>query len=257
VPGVTPAIHLAAHRSIARHRRMASAAWIRHSRLVRRSASKLALVVGGAVLLALAIGLVQLTRSVRDAPSPAPAPAAAPSAAPAAPAAPAPAPGRTSAARERPAIPSAPSHGAAPPRQPELAIAPRLGFSRDLKRDANGHLVPVITMKELRAQVDRTDAPMKACIARSGQRPTGKATLGFTVAPMNGQLAIESTGVLDDDTLAAYPELVECLHRSAFALVVDGKPIPELGTPIYVRRHVRLENGELVENTFFDFSYNP
>jgi hypothetical protein len=237
---------------------MASAAWIRHSQLVRRSASKLALVVGGAVLLALAIGLVQLTRSVREAPvPPAPAPTAAAVAPSAAPAAPAPPPGRTSAARERPAIPSAPSHSAPPARQPELAIAPQLGLSRNLKRDANGHLVPIITMKELRAQIDRTDPLMKACIARSGQRPTGKATLSFTVAPMNGQLAIESTGVLDDGALAAYPELLECLHRSAYALVVDGKPIPELGTPIYVRRHVGLENGELVENTFFDFSYNP
>jgi hypothetical protein len=235
---------------------MARAAWIRHSRLVRRSASKLALVVGGAVLLALAIGLVQLTRSVGDAPAtPAPASIAAAAAPSAAPAAPAPSPGRTSAARERPAIPSAPSHSTPPTRPPELAT--RLGLSRDLKRDANGHLVPVITMKELRAQIDRTDPLMKACIARSGQRPTGKATLGFTVAPMNGQLAIETTGVVDDDTLAAFPELLECMHRSAYALVVDGKPIPELGTPIYVRRHVRLENGELVENTFFDFSYNP
>src|SRR6185295_8053165 len=156
---------------------------------VRRTASKLALAVGGAVLLALAIGLVQLTRGVGDAP-PSPAPAAAVAAAAAAPSTPAaPPPGRTSAARERPVIPSAPSGGrsAAPARQPELAIAPRLGGTRDLKRDANGHLVPVITMKELRAQIDRTDPPMKACIARSGQRPTGKATLSFTVAPMNGQ----------------------------------------------------------------------
>lgn len=238
---------------------MASAAGIRHSRFVRRSASKLALVVGSAVLLALAIGLVQLTRSVRDAPAPPAPPAPATAVAAAVPSAPAPVPvpARTSAARERPAVPSAPSHSASPTRQPELAITPRLGLSRELKRDANGHLVPIITMKELRAQVDRTDPLMKACLARSGQRPTGKATLGFTVAPMNGQLAIESTGVLDDDTLAAYPELLECMHRSAYALVVDGKPIPELGTPIYVRRHVRVENGELVENTFFDFSYNP
>jgi hypothetical protein len=141
-------------------------------------------------------------------------------------------------------------------RQPELT-APQPSFDRELKRDANGHLVPIITMNELRAQIDRTEPLMKACIARSGQRPTGKATLNFTVAPMNNQLAIETTGVQDDDTLAPYPELLECLHRSAYALVVDGKPIPELGTPIYVRRHVRLENGELVENTFFDFSYNP
>lgn len=236
---------------------MASAAWIRHSRLVRRSTSKLALAVGGAVLLALAIGLVQLTRSVGDAPAPPATPPAAAAAAPSAAPTPAPVPARTSAARERPAVPAPPGHSAPPTRQPELAIGPRLGLSRDLKRDANGHLVPIITMKELRAQIDRTDPLMKACIARSGQRPTGKATLGFTVAPMNGQLAIESTGVLDDDSLAAYPELLECMHRSAYALVVDGKPIPELGTPIYVRRHVRLDNGELVENTFFDFSYNP
>jgi hypothetical protein len=238
---------------------MASAARIRHSGRVRGKISKLALVVGGAVLLALAIGLVQLTRSAEESPvrSQRTASASAPVAASTQPAAPpvtqpAAPPG---APRERAAMPSASSSARA--RQPELTVVPRLGLSRELKRDANGHLVPVITMKELRAQVERTDPLMKACIERSGQRPTGKATLGFTVAPVNGQLAIEATGVLDDDTLTAYPDLLECMHRTAYAFVVDGKPIPELGTPIYVRRHVRLEAGELVENSLFDFSYNP
>ena len=40
---------------------------------------------------------------------------------------------------------------------------------------------------------------MKACIARSRQRPTGKATLSFTVVPRNGKLIIETTGVEDAD----------------------------------------------------------
>ena len=80
---------------------------------------------------------------------------------------------------------------------------------------------------------------------------------GFTVATRNGQLAIEATSVQDEDTLAGFPELLDCMHRTAYALMLDNKPIPELGTPIYVRRHVRIDNGALAENTFFDFSYNP
>src|SRR4029079_12597047 len=103
--------------------------------------------------------------------------------------------------------------------------------SRELKRDANGHLVPIVTMKDLRAQIDRTTAPMQACIQRSGALPTGKATLSFTVATRNGQLAVETTGVQDDDTLAAYPDLLDCMHRTANALVLDGKPAPHAGPP--------------------------
>ena len=206
---------------------------------------------------ALILALFRMTRSE----PPAAAPVAAPSRiapAPAAPAAvaaavPAPAPVRPGAARE-PIATSAPRGHYSAPAQPSLGVP--IG-SRELKRDANGHLVPIVTMKDLRAQIDRTTAPMQACIQRSGALPTGKATLSFTVATRNGQLAVETTGVQDDDTLAAYPDLLDCMHRTANALVLDNKPIPELGTPIYVRRHVRVENGALVENSFFDFSYNP
>lgn len=141
-------------------------------------------------------------------------------------------------------------------RQPELA-APQPSFDRELKRDANGKLVPVISLRELRELVAFTDAPMKACIERSAKRPTGKATLNFTVAAMNNKLVIDTTGVQDEETLAGYPELLECMHQTAKVIVLDGRAVPELGTGIYVRRHVQLEDGALTENSIFNFSYHP
>jgi hypothetical protein len=39
--------------------------------------------------------------------------------------------------------------------------------------------------------------------------------------------------------------------------VLDSYQVAELGTDIYVRRHVRLENGELVDNSIWNFSYIP
>lgn len=223
-----------------------------------RSASKLVLAAGFAVVLALAIGLVRLTHGDAE-----PAPPARRALGPASAAASDPAPAGAAAAtapvaaRELPST-TAPRHVAigAAPRQPELPAAPFV-LRRELKRDANGHLVPVIPLGILREQLGRTEAPMQACLAHAGQRATGKATLSFTVAPRNGKLVIETTGIEDADTLTAYPDLLDCMHRTANVLVVDDKPIPELGTPIYVRRHVQVENGQLVENTFFNFSYNP
>jgi hypothetical protein len=111
-------------------------------------------------------------------------------------------------------------------------------------------------VQELRDQLHLTDAPMKACIERSAKRPTGKATLSFTVAAKNNKLVID-TGVQDEETLAEYPDLLECMHQTAKVLVLDGYSVPELGTPIYVRRHVRLEDGVLAENSIFNFSYDP
>jgi hypothetical protein len=236
--------------------RIASARRIRHSRHVRGRTSKLVLAAGAIVLLAMAVGLVQLTRSATQAPPPASRAASlgAEQAAPApAPASPGPA------SQPHPAAAAAQRHAATPTRQPELAPAPA-GFARsELKRDADGHLVPIIGYQELRAQLHLTDAAMRSCIEQTGQRPTGKATLGFTVAARGGKLVIEATSVEDQDTLGAYPELLDCMHRTAVALtpVLEGKPIPELGTPIYVRRHVRLEGGVLAENAFYNFSYNP
>jgi hypothetical protein len=90
-----------------------------------------------------------------------------------------------------------------------------------------------------------------------GRRPTGQATLSFTVAARNARLVIETTGVQDEETLAAYPELLACMHQTAHAFVLDGSAVPELGTPIYVRRRVRIEDGVLAEDWIFNFSYNP
>jgi hypothetical protein len=238
--------------------RIASARRIRHSRRVRGRTSKLVLAAGAIVLLAMAVGLVQLTRSAFQAPPPPPASRAA-SLAGAEQAAPAPATASPSTASQPHPAAAAQRHAATPTRQPELAPAPS-GFARsELKRDADGHLVPIIGYQELRAQLHLTDAAMRSCIEQSGQRPTGKATLGFTVAARAGKLVIETTSIEDQDTLGAYPELLDCMHRTAVALapVLEGKPIPELGTPIYVRRHVRLEAGALAENAFYNFSYNP
>lgn len=236
---------------------MASACWIRHSRHVPGRASKLVLVAGVVIVLALAIGLVQLTRSATQAAAPA-RPSHGPTTSPQAPVAEAPAPGAPLiAAREAPSVPTAPRTKVTMPGQrPELAPA-QVSFHRELKRDANGKLVPIITVKDLRAQLHLIDAPMKACIERSGKRPTGKATLSFTVAAKDSKLIIDTTGVQDEETLAGYPELLECMHQTANAFVLDGHAVPELGTPIYVRRHVRVEDGVLAENSIFNFSYHP
>jgi hypothetical protein len=234
---------------------MAGAPQIRHSSRMRRS-GQLMLGAGFVVLLALVIGLVLATRSAPEVA--ARLPALTPQTAPPAPSPGAP-PAPPAAAREpRPAAAAPRGHAATPVQQPELP-APALGFHRELKRDANGHMVALIGYRELRENLHLTDAAMRACIERSGQRPTGRATLSFTVAARAGKLVIETTGVDDQDTLTDYPDLLECMHRTAneLAPVLDGKPIPELGTAMYVRRHVRLANGALVDNSYFNFSYSP
>jgi hypothetical protein len=140
------------------------------------------------------------------------------------------------------------------------ALAPSVfSFKRELKRDANGNLVPIISAGELRAQLAAIDPLMKACAEHGGAHVTGTATLNFTVDAKNNKLFVETTGVQDEETLAAYPDLLDCMHRTASSipLVLDKRPIPELGTPIYVRRHVRIEDGALAENSIVNFSYNP
>jgi hypothetical protein len=212
------------------------------------------LVVGLVLVVALAIGLVRMTRGTTQAAAPV---ASREAAVQPVADAPVPAPAEPSAPAPRPAPAASRPQAAVAARRPELAPPP-VSFAREpLKRDANGKLVPIITVKELREQFHRTDAAMNACIERSGQRPTGKATLDFTVGAKGNKLIIETTGVRDEESLAAYPELLDCMHRTANELVLDGRPVPELGTPIYVRRHVRLEGGVLAENTIFNFSYNP
>lgn len=245
---------------------MARAHRIRHSRLVRRRTSTVILAAGAILVLGLLVGLFELTRSPSQAATPVrpSVPESAPVAsAPAAePEAEHPSSRSVSAARERASVTPAPrARLAAASRAPEPAPAPAAPApDTELKRDENGKLVPIFPIAELRWQGlnGATDAGVKACIERSGQRPTGKATLNFVVAARDKKLVIDSTGVQDEETLADYPALLECMHKTASAFVLDINrfPIPELGTPIYVRRHVRLENGELAENSVFNFSYH-
>jgi hypothetical protein len=219
-------------------------------------ASKLVLAAGFAVVLALAIGILQLTRSATQAAAP-PLRADGPRSTPRAPAGELPASGAPprAASEPHPVRTTPAGQVTTSARRPELAPA-QVGTGRVLKRDANGKLVPIIPVQELRDQLHLTDAPMKACIERSAKRPTGKATLSFTVGAKNNKLVID-TGIQDEETLAEYPDLLECMHQTAKVLVLDGYSVPELGTPIYVRRHVRLEDGVLAENSIFNFSYDP
>ena len=215
------------------------------------------LAAGSLVVLGLVIGLAQLTRGTsRQLPAPpAVPPPAPPAAAPSAEVTPSVV--AQSAAREKPALASATRAPIATSAKTPQLTSPPVSFARDLKRDDNGNLVPIIPVKELRELLPLADAPMKACIEKSGQHATGKATLNFTVAAKNNKLLVDTTGVQDDETLAGYPEMLECMHRTATLLLPDGRPVPELGTPIYVRRHVRVENGQLVEDSLFNFSYHP
>jgi hypothetical protein len=237
---------------------LASGRLIRHSSLVPGRTSKLMLTVGSLVVLALGIGLAQLTRG---APESVPArrvahAAEAPSAAPVSDerAVPAEAP---SAAREKPAqVSAARPQVSASAKAPQLP-APMPSFKRELKRDENGNLVPIIPLMALREQLVLTEAPMRACIEKSGQLPTGRAMLNFTVGARNNKLLVDTTGVQDEDTLSAFPELLECMHKTAPLLLPEGRKVPELGTPIYVRRQVRIENGVLVEDSLYNFSYHP
>jgi hypothetical protein len=228
---------------------------MRHSGPVSGRASKLVLAAGFVVVFALAIGLMRLTRSATQAaPLQGHGPAATSRAPvvsePAAPHAPA------IAAREQRSAPTTPrAQVTMPVRQPELAPPQTTG--RVLKLDANGKLVPMVPVQDLKDQFAIVDAPMKACLERSGKRPTGQAMLNFTVSAKNNRVIVDATGVQDEETLAAYPELLECMHQTAKVLVLDRYPVPELGTPILVRRRVRVEDGVLAENTIFNFSYTP
>jgi len=221
---------------------------------VSSRASKLVILGGFAVVLAMGVVLIVLTRSTTaasDQPPP-PAPGAHTPVATTAPTAP------IVTATPADAAPAPASGRIAPTRSPTLAPAVEM-TRRDVPRDENGHIVPIINVRELRAQMGRTDGPMKACVAKAAGAATGKATLTFTVAAKDHKLVVESTGVQDEETLAAYPELLECMHQTATALqpVLDQNAPANLGTAIYVRRHVRLDNGALAENSIFDFSYVP
>jgi hypothetical protein len=49
------------------------------------------------------------------------------------------------------------------------------------------------------------------------------------------------------------------MHQSvsAFAPFLDANKPADLGSRIFVRRHVKVDNGTLVENSIFNFSYVP
>lgn len=206
---------------------------------------------GFALVFALVLGLWQLTR--HDDPPPPAAPHAAPARASAAPAAPPPvsAPRAAVVSRPRPAAPAPVAH------VPEPVPAAPGESTVDLKRDANGRLAPLVSLADLRDLLPTLDEPMKNCIAHTAPSATGEASFNFTVTAKNGKLAVESTSVVDEGSLTAYPDLLACLHQAGhmFAVGIADRPISDLGNPMVVRRRIRLENGAVREHTLPDFSY--
>lgn len=220
---------------------------------------KLAIAIGFVAVFAMSIALIVLMKSGAaasgDIRTPPPAVAqetkVEPTAAP---------PTTTPPPAQRDARPAAVHRGPTQPptARPDLGVAAPSMHS-DVQRDENGKLVPVINVRILREQMALTTQPMQDCLTKSGVKATGAATLGFTVAQKSGKLIVESSGVLEDQTLAQYPDLLDCMHQtaSAFQPVLDGVKPADLGTTIYVRRHVKLDAGAMVENTIFNFSYVP
>ena len=116
--------------------------------------------------------------------------------------------------------------------------------------DASGLPIPVASLATLRTAAAATDDLARDCITKSGTRASGKVTVAFVVAGKSGIVATTSSGSEDEGSTIDNEALVECLHKTAFAM-----KFPPSKSPIAVwgRRRFVIENGVLAEGLVVEF----
>ena len=151
-------------------------------------------------------------------------------------AAPAPAPPRVVhvVASEAPALPVLPAPSQVPGRDPKP---------------------PIANKAKLRQETAAVQAELAECAnqaARAGYRANGTAFLTFIVAPHDGAVEIETTGIEDDKTTIDNTPLLDCLRETARDMRFTFTPD---SYAVYAMREVKFKDGRLTENKFIDFHY--
>ena len=152
---------------------------------------------------------------------------------------------------------------AASPRAPAASPRPMIasaggGPAEEVELDAKGNPIPVATLPTLRRVAATTDDLARACLAKFGTTASGKVTVSYVVARKveagESIIATESSNAEDDGTTIDNPELVECLHKTAFAMKF---PPAKSSLAVVAKRRFVIEKGVLAESLVLQFSRIP
>jgi len=113
---------------------------------------------------------------------------------------------------------------------------------------------PVAQLTVIREATVPTDDLIRACIKQSGGKPSGRAILTFIVAKKHDatgdKIEVETTAVEEEGTTITNPELLECMHKTAYAMKF---PIGEGSRAVFAKRRVTMDNGILSENWVYEW----
>ncbi len=118
---------------------------------------------------------------------------------------------------------------------------------------SNGPTIPVASLTAIRTANAGTDELVRACIAASNSKPTGKVVLTFLVVQKHDaggdRVVVESSGFEEQGATLTDPALIDCLHKTAFAM----KLAPSAGDhAVFAKRRVVIDHGVLAENWVFE-----
>jgi len=215
---------------------------------VKRFAVPLVIVGSLAVLAALVIMLRSITSTAPLAPvTVAPPPKASPGATTAPAPTPTPRPGMVT-----PVPQARPRSEDRPPALPSIGgdMAPTLGSDAPPGTKLNTKNLH-FGLPQLREKIAANAPHVTACLG--GSKPTGEATLTFIVAQKAGKIIVEQTDVDRDKTTLQDEALLECLHKTAQKIQLDG--LPREAEAIIVTRVLTLQDGAITEDKPTKFSY--
>lgn len=114
--------------------------------------------------------------------------------------------------------------------------------------------MPVAQLTVIREATVPTDDMIRDCIKKSGLKPSGTAILTFILAKKHDasgdKIVTETTGVEEDGTTITNPDLIECMHKTAYAMKV---PLGEGTRAVFAKRRVVMDNGILSENWVYEW----
>ena len=134
--------------------------------------------------------------------------------------------------------------------RPSIADSVAAPAEDDIPRRPDGGILGVADLDVLRAANTPTNELIRDCLAKHGAGVSGTLMTTFVVArkrDKSGVIAVETetTGYEEDESTIRDPALIECIHKTAFAMKFPPNTSP---VATWARRSVIVKDGALDDN---------
>jgi hypothetical protein len=104
----------------------------------------------------------------------------------------------------------------------------------------------------LRDQARAVDQLVADCVTATGPQTTGHAAVSYVIADHDGEIAVESTSVVDSETDIQNDTLLDCLKETARAMTFDSMMVGF--DSVLVIREIYIDHGTVTSHRVTEYA---